>query len=55
MVAVLGRSVALPTAEDVIIDKLRWFSLARRRKDFDDTRNVIAVQHAALDWRFLRD
>ena len=53
-VDVLGRTVAVPTAEDVIINKLRWFSLAGRRKDFEDARNVIAVQHAALDWSEIR-
>jgi len=54
-VEVLGRTVALPTAEDVVINKLRWFKLARRRKDFEDARNVIAVQHATLDWSDVRE
>jgi hypothetical protein len=48
-VDVLGRLVAVPTAEDVIINKLRWWRLAGRQKDFDDARNVLAVQKAALD------
>jgi hypothetical protein len=49
-VDVLGRTVAVPTAEDVVINKLRWFARAGRRKDFEDARNVIAVQQASLDW-----
>jgi hypothetical protein len=53
-VSVLERTVALPTAEDVIINKLRWFKLARRRKDFEDARNVIAVQRSTLDRPYLR-
>jgi hypothetical protein len=53
-VEVLGRTVALPTVEDVIINKLRWFRLAGRRKDFEDARNVIAVQGPAIDWSYVR-
>src|SRR5262249_50667809 len=40
----LGREVVIPTAEDVIITKLRWAVLGRRTKDRDDVRDVIAVQ-----------
>ena len=54
VVAVLGRTVALPTPEDVIINKLRWWQLAGRRKDVDDARNVVAVQRASLDQEYLR-
>ena len=54
MVTVLGRAVALPTPEDVIIVKLRWWQLAGRRKDVDDARNVVAVQRASLDQEYLR-
>ena len=54
IVAVLGRAVALPTPEDVIIVKLRWWQLAGRRKDVDDARNVMAVQQASLDQAYLR-
>jgi hypothetical protein len=54
VVQVLERNVALPTAEDVVVNKLRWYQLARRRKDLEDARNVIAVQGAALDWTYVR-
>ncbi len=52
-VDVLGRTVTMPTAEDVIINKLRWWRLAGRSKDFDDARNVLAVQKATLDREYL--
>lgn len=48
-VEVLGRRVGMPTAEDVIINKLRWWQREHRRKDFEDARNVLTVQHGALD------
>jgi hypothetical protein len=37
------RRVWLPTAEDVIITKLRWLSHLRRNKDYDDVLNVASV------------
>ncbi len=48
-VALLGRSVSLPSPEDVIITKLRWF----RDKDREDIAGVIAVQDNALDWSYI--
>ncbi len=39
-VPLLSRSIWLPTAEDVIVQKLRW----GRTKDLDDARDVTAVQ-----------
>jgi hypothetical protein len=53
LVEVLSRSVALPTVEDVLINKLRWWQRARRRKDYDDARNVLAVQQHSLDQHYL--
>ena len=45
-------SVWLPTAEDVIVWKLRW----ARPKDLDDVRNVIYVREreGSLDWEYIR-
>jgi hypothetical protein len=40
-----GREVFMPTAEDVIVQKLRW----GRVKDAEDARFIMAVQGAALD------
>ncbi len=51
----LGRDAWLPTAEDVIVQKLRWCVTARRSKDFDDVVAVIGVQQmeAILDWTYI--
>lgn len=49
----MGREVSLPTAEDVIITKLRWIVNARRTKDREDVRDVIAVQGLNLDWPYI--
>ena len=50
---ILDRDVAIPTAEDVIITKLRWSHAGRRTKDVDDARNVIAVQGNWIDWDYV--
>lgn len=52
-VTLLGRQVFLPSAEDVIVTKLRWATYANRAKDRDDARNVIAVQADRLDWNYI--
>ncbi|MGC8643473.1 MAG: hypothetical protein ACP5XB_26755 [Isosphaeraceae bacterium] len=52
-VTVGNRQVWLPTAEDVIITKLRWGKLANRSKDRDDARDVIAVQGDRIDWDYV--
>lgn len=43
----------IPTAEDVIITKLRWAFQLNRRKDEDDVRDVIAVQQNKVDWSYV--
>lgn len=46
----LNARVAILTAEDVIITKLRW----ARVKDLEDVKDVIAVQEPnALDWNYI--
>lgn len=40
----------IPTAEDVVIQKLRW----QRDKDLSDIRVVLAVQSGNLDWQYIR-
>ena len=52
--AFLGKAVSVPTAEDVIITKLRWSKGGARRKDVDDVENVLAVQGDALDLAYIR-
>lgn len=44
----------LPTVEDVVVQKLRWFSRAKRSKDFEDARDVINVQSPFLDLDYIR-
>jgi hypothetical protein len=52
-VELLGRQVFLQTPEDVIITKLRWVSRDKRNKDWEDIRDVIAVQGSRLDWNYV--
>lgn len=49
----VGRPTFFPTAEDVIVQKLRWFKRIRRAKDRDDVRNVLIHQWKTLDWQYL--
>lgn len=48
-----GQTVWLPTVEDVVVFKLHWYHRARRSKDIEDIRNVIAVQHKRVDWAYV--
>ncbi|MCB1232705.1 MAG: hypothetical protein KDN19_20845 [Verrucomicrobiae bacterium] len=50
----LNTDAVIPTSEDVIVMKLRWFGIAKRGKDADDVRDVIAVQgDEVLDWDYI--
>ena len=44
-----NRDIRLPTAEDVIVTKLRWL----RSKDVNDLESVIGVQGNQLDWDYI--
>lgn len=44
-----GRETFVPTAEDVVVMKLRWC----REKDRPDIRNVMSVQRGRLDWPYI--
>jgi len=49
-VPLLGRDIWLPTAEDVVVQKIRW----ARPKDLEDARDVLAVQDpATLDMEYV--
>lgn len=48
------KSAWLPTAEDVVITKLRWSKQGRRPKDVEDARDVLAVQSGKLDLPYIR-
>lgn len=50
---VLNREAFMATAEDMVITKLRWATLANRAKDRDDARNIIAVRDGELDWDYI--
>ena len=52
-VAYLGRAMPFPTAEDVVVTKVRWAHLSKRTKDRDDVRNVITVMGNSLDWPYI--
>lgn len=43
----------VPTAEDVILQKLRWYHAIHRDKDRQDVLNVLGVQAGQLDWDYL--
>ena len=49
LVNVAGRQVWFPTAEDVIVMKLRW----ARMKDRADVRDVMFVKRGKLDWTYI--
>ncbi|HJT33937.1 MAG TPA: hypothetical protein VJ783_17965, partial [Pirellulales bacterium] len=48
------RKVSLPTAEDMIVTKLRWAITRAGTKDRDDARDVIAIQRDRLDWDYIQ-
>jgi hypothetical protein len=50
---VLGHSVFVASAEDMVITKLRWALDAGRLKDRDDVRNILAVRGDDLDWDYV--
>lgn len=52
-VELLGQPTWIATAEDVVITKLQWAIQTAREKDVSDVRNVIALQHEALDWPYI--
>lgn len=52
-VGIAGRQTFVPTAEDVVITKLRWSRQGRRPKDISDATNVIAAQTGTLDWPYI--
>jgi len=45
----IGQRVFLPTAEDVVVQKVRW----GRPKDLEDAKDVVAVQGETLDMGYI--
>lgn len=52
-VRLMDRLAFVATAEDMLVTKLRWADAARRSKDIDDVRNIIAVRGSELDWAYV--
>ena len=50
----MGHPVWLPTAEDVVIQKLRWAKLGKRVKDLLDAQGIVKVQGDRLDWNYIQ-
>jgi hypothetical protein len=50
---IFGRDAWVPTAEDVIVTKLRWSRQGQRPKDIQDVKDVVTVQSRLLDWDYL--
>ena len=48
-VKLFDRTIWFPSAEDVIVSKVRW----ARRKDEEDVFNVMCVQRGQLDWAYI--
>jgi hypothetical protein len=53
LVSTFGCQAYLLSLEDVLITKLRWLQLAGRRKDEDDLRAVLRIQHGRVDWPYV--
>jgi hypothetical protein len=49
-----GRHAWLPSAEDVVITKLRWAKGGRRAKDLEDVAKILAVRSDRLDLDYVR-
>jgi hypothetical protein len=49
-----GVTSFVPTAEDVIIQKLRWYKRGKRPKDIADVGNVLEGQMPNLDLTYIR-
>lgn len=47
------RAIFLPTAEDVIVTKLRWLQQGQRSKDRIDIQGIIAVRGDKIDWPYV--
>lgn len=50
-----GQSTYIPTAEDVIITKLRWSKHGSRQKDIADIRGILAVQKGRLNLEYIAE
>lgn len=49
VIAEIDHETWIPTAEDMVIQKVRW----NRDKDREDVKNIIGVQGDVLDWLYI--
>jgi hypothetical protein len=49
-----SRKVAFSTAEDTVIQKLRWLHLSGHYKHHDDVLGILRLQRSNLDWDYIR-
>jgi len=49
-----GRTVWLPTPEDVVVQKLRWAKLGSRPKDLLDAQGIVRLRSETLDWDYIK-
>ncbi len=50
---VQGTTAHVPTAEDIIVQKVRWSAKANRAKDVQDVRAIIDAQGDDIDWPYV--
>lgn len=50
---VQGVKASIPTAEDIIVQKVRWSARGRRVKDVQDVKAIIDAQRNNLDWPYI--
>jgi hypothetical protein len=50
---VFGQPTFVPTAEDVVVMKVRWADHLARSKDLEDLDGVIRTQVGKLDWAYI--
>lgn len=49
-----GKRVFIPTAEDIVVDRLRSWKLASRPKEHADAVEIVAMMAHELDWDYIR-
>ncbi len=53
-ISFFGEQASIATAEDVILQKLRWDSLSPSERQIDDAAGIVAVQFDSLDRAYLK-
>lgn len=53
-VALFGLQISLPTAEDLILQKLRWAKETESTQQRSDVEAILRGQEGRLDWEYLR-